>query len=125
MHTSFKIQYLPEIEQWIAPRYNTNEITALFSSVESSKDKSIKEVKTDTIPEIRIADLDAKKHEDFYENGNLKLFVELKNGKKHGEFRAYYENEELKIKGEFKNDIPSGKWKYYNEEGQLIKTDKY
>ncbi|MBN1116730.1 MAG: DUF3352 domain-containing protein [Bacteroidales bacterium] len=123
----FLARYKPELEEWIKQFYNTSEITSLFSyvaPVPAIEAKAELEEK-DTIPQIIISDFDAKKHEEHYENGQLKYQVELNDGIKHGNFKAFYENGELKIRGSFSDDEPTGKWKYYDEQGNLIKTDKY
>jgi hypothetical protein len=71
-------------------------------------------------PEIVIDDLDAGKYEDYYDNGQLKLSVGLKNGLKHGNFMEYYENGTVKTKGRYKEDQMHGTWSYFNEQGDLI-----
>lgn len=78
-----------------------------------------------TESEIVIDDLDASKHEEFFDNGDLKLSVELKNGLKHGIYKEFYENGELKIRGHFKNDLMDGTWKYYDENGKVSETVEY
>ncbi len=79
----------------------------------------------DTEPEIVISDLDVPKHEAFFENGNIMLSVELKNGLKHGNYREYYENGELKVRGRYRNDLRDGTWKYYDESGKVTETREY
>ncbi len=126
MHFVFKAQYQPELEDWKKQFYNTNEILSLFqyTPVEEPTKPEIEE-QIDTVPKILISDLDARNYEEFYENGNLKISVEVKDGLKNGDLRYYHENGEIYIKGEYEDDEPTGKWKYYTEEGDLIKTDKY
>ncbi|MBI9068420.1 MAG: hypothetical protein JEZ09_14085 [Salinivirgaceae bacterium] len=123
LQTRFKVKYQAQEEEWKAPVYNTNEITSLFSNGEPEVE-TIKP-KVDTIPQIYISDFDAKKYEEFFEDGTLKLKVEVDDGLKDGNLKVYHSNGELYIKGEFKNDQPVGKWKYYDEEGDLIKVDRY
>ena len=86
---------------------------------------AIRSYYVDTIPQIIIFNLDGRKHEEFYENGNLKLSVQLKDGLKHGTFKSYYPDEKIKIKGHFKDDKPVGKWKYFTFDGELKKVDDY
>lgn len=80
----------------------------------------------------------------FYENGNVKMEGEIKDGKRIGMWKSYYEDGSLWSKGEFvngerngygENYYPNGKmreegdykdgkqvgkWKYYNEHGVLV-----
>ncbi len=76
-------------------------------------------------PEIVISDLDVLKHEEFFDNGKIRLWVEIKNGLKHGTYREYHENGELKIRGRYRNDLMDGTWKYYDERGKLAETREY
>lgn len=76
-------------------------------------------------PEIVINDLDAAKHEEFFDNGNIRLSVELKNGLKHGTYKEYDENGELKIRGRYRNDMMDGTWKYYDENGKVAEIREY
>ena len=79
-----------------------------------------------SIDEITLDDLDAKKHQEFFEDGEtLKLEVYLKDGLKNGSYREYYENGELKVKGKYKNDEPSGVWRFYDEKGKRIRKERY
>lgn len=126
MHFVLKAQYQQELDDWKKQFYNTTEILSLFqyTPVEEPVEQDIDEP-VDTVPKILISDLDARNHEEYYENGDLKLSVEVKDGLKNGDLKFYHENGEIYIKGEYEDDEPTGKWKYYDEEGELIKTDKY
>jgi hypothetical protein len=79
----------------------------------------------DAEPVIVVQDLDAPNHEAFYDNGNIRLSVELKKGIKHGAYREYYENGELKIRGRYRNDLRDGTWKYYDESGKETEVRNY
>ena len=79
----------------------------------------------DAEPEIVINDLDVPKHEEFFDNGNMRLSVELRNGLKHGTYKEYHENGELKIRGRYRNDLMDGTWKYYDEKGRVTETREY
>ncbi|WGH76434.1 DUF3352 domain-containing protein [Tenacibaculum tangerinum] len=73
------------------------------------------------LPPIHPSDLSAKSYKEYYENGQLKFEVDLKDGLKEGSYKSYYENGNLKIKGYFKNDTQDGTWKAYDEQkGNLI-----
>ncbi|MDN5200448.1 DUF3352 domain-containing protein [Fulvivirgaceae bacterium BMA10] len=77
------------------------------------------------VAEISPDDLDAKKHQEFYEDGALKLEVPLKDGLKHGTYREYYPNGSIKIKGKYRRDQQNGVWKVYDEEGNTIERKRY
>jgi hypothetical protein len=129
LHYVLKAQYQPEVDEMKIQYYNVGEIMSLFNYAGQAPEPTglpeENKVETDTVPVIIISDLDAREYKEYYDNGNLKLVVELKDGLKHGTMKYYYENGELKIRGQYDDDEPVGKWKYYNEEGNLIKTDKY
>jgi hypothetical protein len=75
--------------------------------------------------EIVITDLDAGRHDEYFENGQLKLTVGLKNGLKHGNFKEYYENGTLKIRGRYKDNNKYSKWSYFNKQGELIDEKEF
>lgn len=121
LNIEFRLQYEPQINNWKPKYYNANEIVAMFLLDENS----VQNIEKDTLPNIIISDLDSKKHTEFFDNGEMKLEVKLKDGKKHGSLKMYYDNGQLKLKGEYDNDIPVGKWKYYTKNGELQKVDIY
>ncbi|MBN2486397.1 MAG: DUF3352 domain-containing protein [Bacteroidales bacterium] len=126
MQFKLKTQYVAQVENWKKPFYDAGEILNLFNYSEATLTEAPPEViKTDTIPEFFVSDFDARKYEEYYENGSPKLVVELKNGLKHGNLRYYYPSGQVKLKGSYKNDLPAGKWKYFSENGDLIKVDEY
>jgi hypothetical protein len=126
LHFLFKTQYKTRIEEWKMPSYNLSEALSMFEYIEPEvQEEPVTAIEKDTIPEISVSDFDAKKYEEFYDDGTLKLTVGLKNGLKNGDLKVYYPSGEIKITGRFKNDEPVGKWKYYTEEGDLKKTDEY
>ncbi|MFN6944959.1 MAG: DUF3352 domain-containing protein [Cytophagaceae bacterium] len=69
--------------------------------------------------DIFLDDLDVKRHEEFYEDGTLKLKVGIKNGVRHGSFTEYHPNGKGKVKGRYRNDLRDGTFKYYDESGKL------
>jgi hypothetical protein len=126
LHFLFKTQYKTRIEEWKMPFYNSSEALSMFEYAEPEvQEEPLTVSEKDTIPEITVSDFDAKKHEEFYDDGTLKLTVGLKSGLKNGDLKVYYPSGKIKIAGRFKNDEPVGKWKYYSEEGDLKKTDEY
>ncbi|UII31289.1 DUF3352 domain-containing protein [Fulvivirga ulvae] len=77
------------------------------------------------VDRIVVPDLSKDEHKAYYENGNLKYEVDLKNGWKHGRFESYFENGTAQFKGRYKNDKKDGTWKVYDEHGELITKIKY
>ncbi len=125
MHFLLKAQYQPGIEEFKKKYYNSSEIFSMFNYLEQTTMDTTPDKPEDTLPNIIISDLDAKKYEEFFKDGSKKIEVELENGLKHGSIREYYQNGEIKLKGQYEEDNPVGKWKYYDEQGKLIKTDRY
>ena len=129
LHFTFKAQYKRNFEAFIIENYKMDDI---FQTMEFAMDwiDNNKDSVNDDTPQIEpseiiLVDLDESKHEQFYEDGELLLTVQLKDGKKHGTFKEYYPNGELKIKGKFKNDLPGGQWKYFDENGNLAREIEY
>lgn len=126
LHFTLKTQYKTQIDKWEMPFYNSSEMLTLFDYAEPQAEEVLENgVEADTVPDIFISDFDAKKYEEFYDDGTLKLTVEVKNGLKNGSMEFYYPSGKIKIKGNFKKDQPYGKWKYYTEEGEIKKVDEY
>lgn len=75
--------------------------------------------------EINPKDLNAKEFVREYANGKIHVKVPLKDGMKHGIYRAYYKNGELYFKGRFKKDQRVGKWKKYDTEGKRVLSIRY
>jgi len=87
-----------------------------------------KEIDTKTvfnIPEIFPSDLTAKQYTQKYSNGNIKFSVELKDGIKHGKYRAYYKNGLLKISGKYRKDKQQGLWKAYDLNEDLVHKKRF
>lgn len=125
--------------------FQMNEKNELFETrfISSFKDPSVKaeEVATtpgdttgtkDSIPkeeeesdEIYLDDLDVKKHKENYDDGTLKLEVDIKNGVKHGNYTEYYPNGNTKVKGKYRNDMKDGTFKYYDEQGKFTEKKEY
>ena len=60
-----------------------------------------------------------------YENGQLKVKSNYKDGKYDGEFLRYYESGQLSEKGNFKDGKPEGEQLSYHGNGKLKKTEIY
>ena len=72
------------------------------------------------IPELYPSDLTAPIFTKKYSNGNPRFSVELKDGLKHGSYKAYYQNGNLKISGKYRKDKQVGTWKAYDINENLI-----
>lgn len=129
MKMNLSAQFEEQVENYVPVNY-TFDVHELYPEIipytdtvpaaqQATPDTSVQQ------SEIIIKDLDAGKQEEYFDNGQLKYSVGLKNGVKHGQFREYYENGTLKIKGKYKNDHKEGAWKYYNENGNLVKEKKF
>ncbi len=75
--------------------------------------------------EIQVSDLHAKLQQEHYSEGELKLQVGIKNGKKHGIYREYYKNGDVKVKGRYKRDEKVGLWKTYDRAGKVVDRQRY
>jgi len=120
----FAAQYYKQVEEFKPAYYDIDDI--LTESVDTGKiiqEDQYGDLTTES--KIVIDDLDAKKHEEYYDNGQLKLTVGLKNGLKHGNFKEFYENGILKIRGKYKENKKDGIWNYFNEQGKLIEERKF
>jgi hypothetical protein len=120
----FAAQYYEQVEEFKPAYYDIDNI--ITESVDTGKIIQENEsVDLARESEIVIDDLDVKKHEEYYDNGQLKLTVGLKNGLKHGNFKEFYENGTLKIKGKYKENKKTGIWNYFNEQGKLIEEREF
>ena len=57
--------------------------------------------------------------EDFFENNQLKLRGNYKDGKLHGLYTMFYENGQLKFKGNYKHGKEYGFYEWYHKNGRL------
>lgn len=87
----------------------------------------IEENDTATIEEtdVIVHDLDAKSQNAYYENGQLKVKMELKNGIKHGKYIEYYLDGTIKVQGKYRNGAQKGTWIYYTENGDIIRKASF
>ena len=76
------------------------------------------------VEEISPEDLDAKTFKEYYDNGELKVEVPLKNGLKHGTYREYHPNGSIKLKGKYRRDKQVGLWKAYDPDGNTIERKR-
>ena len=117
-------EFDPVYEEFIPVKYLFDPVSYYFEDT-VIKFPLVHNETDDAEPVIVINDLDLPVHEEFYDNGNIRLSVELRNGLKHGTYKEYYENGELKIRGRYRNDLMDGTWKYYGENGKLTETRAY
>lgn len=75
--------------------------------------------------DIELEDLAAKSQSDYYENGQERYEVSIKNGQKHGNYFEYFPTGEIKIKGKYREGLMTGVWKYYDASGNLVKRERY
>ena len=75
--------------------------------------------------EILPDDLEAEMHQEFYETGELRFEVPLKNGMKHGTYIEYNLEGNIIRKGKYKNDEMSGVWKMYDKNGNVVEKIRY
>lgn len=87
---------------------------------EERYEKDLKEVDRIIIP-----DLTKDEYTAYYDNGNPKYEIDLKNGWKHGRFTSYFENGNEQFKGKFKDDKKDGTWRIYKENGELLTKMKF
>lgn len=72
------------------------------------------------IPEIYPTDLTAKNYSEKHANGNISFTVDLKDGLKHGRYKAYYKNGDLKISGKYKKDKQVSTWRVYDLKENMV-----
>jgi len=92
----------------------------LIKKISTQKDTVLKEETVFNLPEIYPNDLSAFEFIKTYENGEIHIEVELKNGLKHGDFKEYYKNGNVKISGKFKKGIQEGTWKAYDKKSEKL-----
>ncbi|MBN2610617.1 MAG: DUF3352 domain-containing protein [Bacteroidales bacterium] len=118
-------EFNPQPDEFTPVKYLFDPVSFMLQDTSVYAPANNENKKDDFEPVINISDLDASKYEEFFDNGNLKISVELKNGLKHGNFREYYEDGNVKLRGKYKQDMMDGTWKLYNEEGNLLETREY
>ncbi|MBN2213752.1 MAG: DUF3352 domain-containing protein [Bacteroidales bacterium] len=117
-------EYNPVYEEFYPVNYQFEPVSFYFEDTLIHFPLAGEETK-DEEPAIVIHDLDASRHEAFYDNGKIRLSVELKKGLRHGAYREYYENGALKVRGRYRNDLMDGTWKYFDESGKETETREY
>ncbi|SEB40161.1 Protein of unknown function [Tenacibaculum sp. MAR_2009_124] len=90
----------------------------LIQKISKEVDTVLTEETVFKLPEIYPNDLSTSEFIKKYENGQVHIEVELKNGLKHGDFKEYYRNGNVKISGKFKKDVQIGTWKAYDKESE-------
>jgi uncharacterized protein YxeA len=77
------------------------------------------------VEKILPEDLNSKSFIEYYDNGEVKFEVSLKDGLKHGRYFQYDSLGNMIIKGRYRNDEKSGTWRYYDEKSDLIKKERF
>lgn len=88
----------------------------------------MKKIKRYILPFLMLALLvccSEKKEIIYYDNGNIKLEAQLKNGIRHGMLIDYYEDGSVKSRSNWKNGIVEGKVEHYYANGQLKESTYY
>ena len=62
---------------------------------------------------------------DFYENGQLKIRGNFKDGKEDGLGERFYENGQLERRKNWKDGKEDGLWEWFDDNGQLTKTETW
>ena len=96
-------------------------IDSLFISAVATEKEEEPIIPEEILPE----DLDAKVHQEFFEDGKLRAEVRLKDGVKHGIYIEYAKDGHIILKGRFKQDIREGVWKEYDEKGHVVNRTRY
>jgi antitoxin component YwqK of YwqJK toxin-antitoxin module len=60
------------------------------------------------------------KYEEFYNNGNVKRVMFLKNGEQDSTTLLYFDNGKINEIRSYKNGLMHGKWETYNSKGQKL-----
>ncbi|MEZ4798956.1 MAG: hypothetical protein R2809_04080 [Flavobacteriales bacterium] len=58
----------------------------------------------------------------FFANGKMQSLHHYKEGILHGEYKVWYENGNLRIDGQYSEGAEAGIWKLYDENGKLIEN---
>ncbi len=124
--TSFK-----EIDTFtnnMAKRYKMNKIvfiTGIISLLFSSVATTAQQVEEKNGIYYQNGEPFTGTYETFFENGQLKREMELKNGKKDGKVKIYLENGQISEIHAYKNNKMHGKWVVYNKINQITSVARY
>ncbi|WP_024740982.1 DUF3352 domain-containing protein [Tenacibaculum maritimum] len=103
-------------KQLLADKQLQKELTKIKGTSETTAEENIF-----TLSEIFPTDLSASSFKKYYDTGELKFEVELKDGRKHGDYTSYYKNGKVKVNGKFKKGKQVGIWRAYSkEDGKLF-----
>jgi hypothetical protein len=119
LHVLLKAEYREAIEEYDMPRFDTDAFLKLFTENGAAETETDVNAGWDD-PVIVINDLDDSKVEVFYEDHSPESETSVKNGLKHGNYKAYYPNGQVKVRGRYRNDLRDGSWKLYDETGNII-----
>lgn len=123
LHLRIKAKYAEQVETYSLQQFDGSFLN-LFFMPDTTETEAISEPEWYT-PEIVINNLDDKYMEEKDENGKVIYSIELKNGRKQGNYKAYYPDGSIKVSGKYKNDLQQGTWKLYDEEGKLIAETEF
>lgn len=77
------------------------------------------------IPPVNPPDLNASYYQSRYSNGTVRVYVKLRDGRKHGRYIEYYPNGKVKLKGRFRKDRQVGVWRYYDDRGRERRKKRF
>ncbi len=120
LHVLLLSEYSERIEDYDVPRFDPDAFLKMFSAGEDEAQAIPDPYAGWDDPVILIHDLDADEAVENYEEGGARYEASLKNGLKHGNYKAYYPSGAIMFRGRFRDDLRDGKWKLYDEEGNLI-----
>lgn len=122
-----KVQFIEKPGRLLAAKYGPQQHNENTDSATSNHHllEMVQEQELISIAEISPDDLNAKKYTETYEDGVLKVEVPLKNGMKHGTYRAYHPNGTIRLKGRYRKDKQVGVWKAYDREGNQLERKRY
>ncbi|WKK80554.2 DUF3352 domain-containing protein [Marivirga arenosa] len=109
-----------QITNWHALVNESIQYTEITEEKDKTDDEDLISVEN-ILPE----DFNSKSFIEYFENGEVKFEVSLKDGKKQGRYFQFDSLGNMIIKGRYKNDEKSGIWRFYDENGELIRKERF
>ena len=106
--------------------FNT-ELSSAFELPDKETDDQLEE-KEETISNMElfvITHLNKNKRKLFYESGELKVIVPIRNNVYNGYYYEFHKNGEVKVKGKYKNGKKTGRFRFFNERGKKTNVEKH
>ena len=110
--------------------YDDVTVTYIQNSTATTFVKNGKPVSGTVVQQLRngrknVWDVDkglAVKQTMYYENGQMRRMLEMKNGVEHGTFVMYYSDGQKRVEQFYEEGEPVGTWHQWNRDRQLIET---